>query len=220
MINELDLKALWKELDDYVLELDKESKSLQDVWVKIAQVKGKNETEAAELVCPCWHRYQCLLFFYLIARLMRNPEFSFVLPDTIFHLNVGGQIFETSCEILTRDPFSILAAVCREVPLISPNAEGHIYFDRDWWLFRHILIFLKSDGLPTEIETLKELYIEASYYRLESLQRAIENIPVASVDNLTPQITGTWPGLMDGGPNPLRRPANSHILDGSLYKNL
>lgn len=48
MISELDLKTLWKELDDYVIELDKESKSLQDVWVKIAQIKAKNEAEAAE----------------------------------------------------------------------------------------------------------------------------------------------------------------------------
>ncbi len=50
MMNELDLKSLWKELDDYVLELDKESKSLQEVWVKIAQIKSKNEAEAVELV--------------------------------------------------------------------------------------------------------------------------------------------------------------------------
>jgi hypothetical protein len=48
MINELDLRSLWKELDDYVVALDRESKDLQDVWVKIAQIKSKNETEAAE----------------------------------------------------------------------------------------------------------------------------------------------------------------------------
>jgi hypothetical protein len=48
MINELDLRSLWKELDDYVIGLDKESKDLQDVWVKIAQIKSKNENEAAE----------------------------------------------------------------------------------------------------------------------------------------------------------------------------
>ena len=45
MINEVDLKALWKDLDQYCEELDKETKSLQEVWVKIAQIKGKNEVE-------------------------------------------------------------------------------------------------------------------------------------------------------------------------------
>lgn len=48
MINELDLKSLWKELDDYSAALERESKSLQEVWVKIAQIKAKNETDAAE----------------------------------------------------------------------------------------------------------------------------------------------------------------------------
>jgi hypothetical protein len=46
MINELDLKSLWKELDDYEKELAKESTSLQDVWIKIAQLKLKNESDA------------------------------------------------------------------------------------------------------------------------------------------------------------------------------
>jgi hypothetical protein len=45
MISELDLKSLWKELDDYELELEKETRSLQEVWVKIAQIKATNETD-------------------------------------------------------------------------------------------------------------------------------------------------------------------------------
>jgi hypothetical protein len=45
MISELDLKSLWKELDDYELELEKETRSLQEVWVKIAQIKVTNETD-------------------------------------------------------------------------------------------------------------------------------------------------------------------------------
>ena len=48
MISELDLKSLWKELDAYVVEMDKESESLQEVWVKIAQLKAKNEADLHE----------------------------------------------------------------------------------------------------------------------------------------------------------------------------
>ncbi len=152
---------------------------------------------------------------------MKNPEFSFCPSETAIGINVGGQIFETTCDVLTKDPYSLLAALCRTVqPIMAVNEEGLFFFDRDWWLFRHILSFLRSNSLPTEIETLKELYTEASFYRLESLQRAIEAIPLTSISNLTPQITTTWPGLMDGGPNPLRRPANSYVLDGALFKNL
>ena len=45
MFNELDLKALWQELDVYNAELEKESASLQEVWLKIAAVKAQNDSE-------------------------------------------------------------------------------------------------------------------------------------------------------------------------------
>ena len=48
MISELDLKSLWTELDQYEKDLETESKSLQDVWVTIAQLKEKNEKDAKE----------------------------------------------------------------------------------------------------------------------------------------------------------------------------
>ena len=47
-MNEVDLKSLWSELDLYSLELDKETLSLQEVWVKIAQIKAKNERDVEE----------------------------------------------------------------------------------------------------------------------------------------------------------------------------
>lgn len=129
-------------------------------------------------------------------------------------LNVGGQIFETQVGVLIRDPYSILAGLCRKTPLIAPDASGIFYIDRDWWLFRHILAFLRSNILPNELETLKELFVEASFYRMESLQRAIEELPLNQVSNTSPQINATWPGLIPDAPNPLHRPlhaANQNI---------
>lgn len=148
---------------------------------------------------------------------MSKEEFTFLEAGTNIGLNVGGQLFETDVSTLTKDPYSVLAAICRVKPLMPPNKDGVFFFDRDWWLFRHILAFLRSSALPSDLETLKELYVEASYYRLESLQIAIENIPVDQVNSPSPHIAVTWPGLMDGGPNPLRRPPNSYISGGSLY---
>lgn len=46
MINELDLKVLWQELDEYEKELGKESASLNDVWEKIADLKERTEEDA------------------------------------------------------------------------------------------------------------------------------------------------------------------------------
>lgn len=44
-MNELDLRALWKELDDYEKELESESTSLKEVWMKIADLKINNEED-------------------------------------------------------------------------------------------------------------------------------------------------------------------------------
>jgi hypothetical protein len=120
----------------------------------------------------------------LYIRLNQEEEFKFLESATIIGFNVGGQIFEHPVEVLTRDKFSLLARCCTEKPPILRDAEGFFYFDRDWWLFRHIISFLRSNILPTDLETLKELYSEASFYRLESLQRSIEDLPVGSITNI------------------------------------
>lgn len=221
MINEVDLKVLWKELDAYSKELDTESKTLEEIWCKIAELDKKIEVETKEILV--------------------KPEFQFLEASHHIGLNIGGQFFRTNVAELTRDPYSVLAACCRLEPVIQTQDDGTFYFDRDWWLFRHILAFLRSNILPNEIETLKELYTEASFWRLESLQKAIENIPLEELSNLTPQIMVTWPGLMDRTYNhlfnenetnmngkmingtridPLKRPKDSYVLDSSLFKSL
>ena len=82
ILNELDLRSLWVELDNYEKELAEESKSLEGVWTKIAQLKLKNEREMHEL--------------------LSLPEFTFTEPDTHITLNVGGQLFDLPVAILTR----------------------------------------------------------------------------------------------------------------------
>lgn len=111
-------------------------------------------------------------------RLLQNEELDFVEPATVIEVNVGGQIFEISAETLIREPFSILAALCRKKPLIGGDV---IYIDRDWWIFRHVLAYLKSNVLPTELDILQELYREATFYRLDGLKKAIENTPLHEV---------------------------------------
>jgi hypothetical protein len=121
--------------------------------------------------------------YLFLFRLNDGPEFRFLNPEMLVGFNIGGQIFEPTVEVLMRDPYSLLASCCRENPPIPRDADGLFYFDRDWWLFRHIISFLRSNILPTDLETLKELYTEASFYRLESLQRSIEEIPLSSIRN-------------------------------------
>ena len=75
MINEIDLRDLWKDLDEYEAELDKESKSLQEVWIKIASIKSKNESEMNKYVIikHCMHicsSYTLFLFCSIVFNLL------------------------------------------------------------------------------------------------------------------------------------------------------
>jgi hypothetical protein len=67
MAHEIDLKALWKDLDEYSLELEREQKTLHDVWLKIAQIKAKNETELKEQVYFSIKIKISLYLFYYIG---------------------------------------------------------------------------------------------------------------------------------------------------------
>jgi hypothetical protein len=88
---------------------------------------------------------------------------------------------ELTAGVLCRDPASALATFCRTIPAPGMARKDVYYIDRDFWLFRHIVNYLRHDTLPSELETLKELYREASYYKLSSLQRAIEQLPVGRI---------------------------------------
>lgn len=135
-----------------------------------------------------------LLLFHECRSLGSIPELDFLHPDTIITINVGGQIFESTVTVLTTDPYSVLACLCRtECPvpyqcgggadtgLLSSQSQRVFFFDRDWWIFRHVMSFLRSELLPSDLDTLKELYKEAIYYRMQSLQKAIENFPINQV---------------------------------------
>jgi hypothetical protein len=62
----------------------------------------------------------------------------------------------------------MLAAVC---------VHGHeqpVFIDRDWWIFRHILAYLREGCLPESPSVLKQLYTESAFYKLYALREAVE----------------------------------------------
>ena len=101
--------------------------------------------------------------------------------ETVFKLNVGGQVFEIAAKHLMKDRFSLLASVCTRSCALRPDNAGSggghggaFFFDRDWWIFRHIYLFLLDGTLPQSMATLRELYYEAAFYRLALLRYAVE----------------------------------------------
>jgi len=112
----------------------------------------------------------------------RSPWFQTNLLPTSdmkrHRISVGGQLFETSEKVLRRDSHSLLAALTQADCPLQPNDNGCFVIDRDWFLFRHILTFLRDGTLPQAPDAsgediLSQLYKEASFYKLESLRYAI-----------------------------------------------
>jgi hypothetical protein len=83
-------------------------------------------------------------------------------------------MFEISEVYMMRDPSSLLHQLCGENPPILPDADGSYFFDRDWWLFRYIVVFLRDGTLPEDRAVLAQLYREAGFWNLTEMQRAIE----------------------------------------------
>ncbi len=159
----------------------------------------------------------------------RSPWFqSAMLPTSTSErvkLNVGGQVFETSKGILSRDPDSLLCAIVSSNSPLELDSAGSFYIDRDWWLFRHILRFLRDGRLPEDRQLLSQMYFEADYYNLLSLRRAIRELldpahVVERTSGLSEQKlrrieTSRGLGPPDLAGYGMRRP---NVRDGNLYE--
>lgn len=81
--------------------------------------------------------------------------------ENIVHLCVGGQHFQTSREVLCREPHSVLAG---KRPLQRDNT-GVVFLDLDPIAFGHVLAWLRTGVVPGEhspllLETAKRLKLE------------------------------------------------------------
>ena len=93
---------------------------------------------------------------------------------TSITLNVGGNIFVTTTNILSREKVSLLADIEKKDFLRDCN--NHIFIDRNGDLFEHILNYLKTGllDLPKNFDEYNQLRIEAMYFRLTRLASIID----------------------------------------------
>ena len=89
-------------------------------------------------------------------------------------LNINGMVFEVPKSVIEKDPKSILFSLLSKDPPIACDSEGYFFFNRDWWLFRYIIIFLRDGNLPDDRILLSQLYREAKFWNITELQSAIE----------------------------------------------
>ena len=116
----------------------------------------------------------------------------------IITLNVGGKLFSTSKATLTSQKdtfFEALVSGRHGNPSLSTTtmtnciSSGSTYFiDRDPDHFKHILNFLRTGtviSLPTDENGKKELLIEADFYGLDNMAKAMQS-PVIDVKDFLP----------------------------------
>lgn len=97
-------------------------------------------------------------------------------PD-IVELNVGGQVYVTRLETLTAAPGSLLwTKFTQSSPAELPtDSKGRFFFDRDGFLFRYVLDYLRDSelSLPDFFKERRRLQKEAHFFQLPELARRL-----------------------------------------------
>ncbi|GAB9465916.1 hypothetical protein Gpo141_00003302 [Globisporangium polare] len=183
-----ELEREWDLIASEEKKLEEEKKKVVAEWVGVedAQREYDKRREAFEKVA--------------------REKFDFLPPDHVVAFNVGGQLFKSTVKIWTRDRFSILAQLCTAKPKLPKLCveEDAFFFDRDFWIFQFIYAFLRDNTLPDALDVLRELYCEASFYRIGLLRHAIESkmigddamaasVLVASSQVTSPNTTSSLP---------------------------
>lgn len=109
----------------------------------------------------------------------------------IVELNVGGQVYVTRLETLRAVPNSLLwSKFTQSSPGDLPtDGKGRFFFDRDGFLFRYILDYLRNSDLilPDFFKERKRLQKEADFYQLPELSRRLDT---SSKDNSSTEDSG------------------------------
>lgn len=90
-------------------------------------------------------------------------------------LNVGGEIYTSTLDTLTRCRDSMLGAMFTgQIPMLRDNG-GNVFIDRDGKVFRYILNYLRSSSLdlPEGFSELALLRREADFFQIRPLLEEI-----------------------------------------------
>jgi len=97
------------------------------------------------------------------------PASRFTAP---VHIDVGGQIYTSSLDTLTKFPDSRLARMFSGgIPIVLDTMKQHYFIDRDGGMFRHILNYMRNGKplLPDNFPHIDLLVEEARFFELPGL---------------------------------------------------
>merc|ERR1711997_326527 len=106
------------------------------------------------------------------------------------HIDVGGKIYTSSLDTLTKFPESKLSKMFTgSIPIVLDTLKQHYFIDRDGEMFKHILNYMRTGRsiLPDNFGHLELLLEEARYYELQDLVTQLTNLhnKTASLNNGT-----------------------------------
>jgi len=88
------------------------------------------------------------------------------------HIDVGGKIYTSSLDTLTKFPDSRLSKMFTgSIPIVLDTLKQHYFIDRDGGMFRHILNFMRTGRpiLPENFQYVDLLLEEAKYFELPGI---------------------------------------------------
>ncbi|XP_063160561.1 BTB/POZ domain-containing protein KCTD14 [Candoia aspera] len=105
-----------------------------------------------------------------------KQNLTYLQTSQIIDLNVGGEIFTTTLNTLTKYPSSKLAEMFAGVQA-KPQTDlaGRYFIDRSGTYFKYILEYLRSEQVPSQ--NVEEVYKEAIYYDIKPLIKHLEESP-------------------------------------------
>ncbi|XP_048350918.1 BTB/POZ domain-containing protein KCTD12 [Sphaerodactylus townsendi] len=108
-------------------------------------------------------------------------------PELV-ELNVGGQVYVTRLGTVLSAPGSLLCRLFSQpdAPTVPRDAKGRFFVDRDGFLFRYILDYLRDRDLvlPERFPERGRLRREAEYFQLPELARRLADAPTARFSGL------------------------------------
>ncbi|KAM4630232.1 BTB/POZ domain-containing protein KCTD12-like [Polymixia lowei] len=126
-------------------------------------------------------------------------------PEVI-ELNVGGQVYVTRLETLTAVPNSLLwTSFTQRRPADLPkDRKGRFFFDRDGFLFRYVLEYLRDLNLvlPDSFKERRRLQKEADFFKLNGLSEQLRPAAVSTDSSYNEEPGGGHPeeAALSGGP--------------------
>ena len=102
---------------------------------------------------------------------------SLSIENAPVHIDVGGCIYTSSLDTLTKFPDSRISKMFNgTIPIVLDTLKQHYFIDRDGKTFRHILNYMRTNRvvLPESFSDYESLVDEAKYYELDAMVKQIE----------------------------------------------